>query len=98
MNDLAGKHAAIKDVRGIGLMLAAELDSEQLAKTVAAKMLERHIVINRTSETVLRFLPPYILGKGHVDATILALDEILTEQEAEASIASRTADVLQKRT
>jgi acetylornithine/N-succinyldiaminopimelate aminotransferase len=98
LNELAGKHPAIKDVRGIGLMLAAELDSEQLAKTAAAKMLEKKIVINRTSETVLRFLPPYILGKDHVDATILALDEILTEQEAEASIASRAADVLQKRT
>ena len=44
-----------------------------------AKMLERRILINRTSETVLRFLPPYILGKEHVDEAIDALDTILTE-------------------
>jgi acetylornithine/N-succinyldiaminopimelate aminotransferase len=97
LNDLAGRHSAIIDVRGMGMMLAAELDSEQLAKTAVAKMLERHILINRTSDTVLRFLPPYILGKDHVDATILALDEILTEQESAATVANRTATVLQKR-
>ena len=43
-------------------MLAAELDSADLAKLTVAEMLERHILINRTSDTVLRFLPPYILG------------------------------------
>jgi acetylornithine aminotransferase/acetylornithine/N-succinyldiaminopimelate aminotransferase len=41
-------------------------------------MMERHIIINRTSDTVLRFLPPYILERKHVDAAVAALDEILT--------------------
>ncbi len=45
----------------MGLMLGVELNSAELAKQVAAQMMERHIIINRTSETVLRFLPPYIL-------------------------------------
>ncbi len=36
-----------------------------------------HILLNRTSETVLRFLPPYILEKHHVDAAIEALNEVL---------------------
>ena len=40
-------------------------------------MMERRIIINRTSETVLRFLPPYILERKHVDIAIAALDEIL---------------------
>ena len=42
-------------------------------------MLKRHIIINCTSDTVLRFLPPYILERSHVDTAIAALDEILTE-------------------
>jgi acetylornithine aminotransferase/acetylornithine/N-succinyldiaminopimelate aminotransferase len=61
-------------------MLAAELDSAHLAKHAVAEMLKRHIVINCTSDTVLRFLPPYILETAHVDTAIAALDEILTEQ------------------
>ena len=80
LESLAKKHPAIVDVRGKGLMVAAELDSADLAKDVLAGMLERRILINRTSETVLRFLPPYILGREHVDTAIPALDEVLTER------------------
>jgi acetylornithine aminotransferase/acetylornithine/N-succinyldiaminopimelate aminotransferase len=45
-------------------------------------MLKRHIVINCTSDTVVRFLPPYILERAHVDTAISALDEIFTEHAA----------------
>ena len=79
---LAARHEAIVDVRGLGLMLAAELDSADLGKTVVAEMLKRRILINCTSDTVLRFLPPYILEKSHVDTAIAALDEVLTEHAA----------------
>jgi acetylornithine aminotransferase/acetylornithine/N-succinyldiaminopimelate aminotransferase len=82
LRSLAAKHDAIVDVRGKGLMLAAELDSADLAKLTVAEMLKRHIVINCTSDTVLRFLPPYILERAHVDTAIAALDEILTEHAA----------------
>lgn len=82
---LADKHAAITDVRGKGLMLAIELDSADLAKHAVAAMLERRILINRTSETVLRFLPPYIVSKEQVDSALQALDEIFTEQHAVAN-------------
>jgi len=79
LRGLKEKHDAIVDVRGKGLMVAAELDSAELGKTAVAQMLKRHILINCTSDTVLRFLPPYILEKAHVDTAIAALDEIFTE-------------------
>ncbi len=82
LRKLAKKHEAIVDVRGKGLMVAAELDSAELGKTVVAEMLKRHILINCTSDTVLRFLPPFILKKAHVDTAIAALDEIFTEYAA----------------
>ena len=69
-------------MRGMGLMLAMDMNSADLAKQVVAKMLERRILINRTSETVLRFLPPYIMGREHVDLAVSALNEILTEEGA----------------
>ncbi|HZD47451.1 MAG TPA: aminotransferase class III-fold pyridoxal phosphate-dependent enzyme, partial [Silvibacterium sp.] len=90
LNELAEKHAAIVDVRGMGLMLAAELDSAELAKQVAAEMLGRRILINRTSETVLRFLPPFILGKDDVDQAIDALDSILTAHAPQETGAATT--------
>ncbi len=82
---LALRHSAIIDVRGRGLMIAAELDSADLAKLAVAEMLKRRIVINCTSDTVLRFLPPYILHRNHVDIAIRALDEIFTAQAAHAA-------------
>ncbi len=84
LRGLQKKHDCIVDVRGKGLMLAAEVDSAELGKTVVAEMLKRSILINCTSDTVLRFLPPYILERQHVDTAIAALDEILTEQQAAA--------------
>jgi acetylornithine aminotransferase/acetylornithine/N-succinyldiaminopimelate aminotransferase len=82
LHDVAAKHESVIDVRGMGLMLAIEMNSAELAKRIVAKMLERRILINRTSETVLRFLPPYIMGKEHVDLAVSALNDILTEESA----------------
>ena len=81
---LGKRHDSIVDVRGKGLMIAAELDSADLAKATVAEMLKWHIVINCTSDTVLRFLPPFILTKSHVDTAIAALDAILSENPAHA--------------
>ena len=75
---LKKKHDCIVAVRGMGLMLGAEIDSADLAKRAAAEMMAKRIIINRTSETVLRFLPPYILEREHVDEAIAALDQVLT--------------------
>jgi acetylornithine aminotransferase/acetylornithine/N-succinyldiaminopimelate aminotransferase len=84
LTGLQKKHPSIVDVRGQGLMLAAQLDSADLAKAVLTKLLERRIIINRTDENVLRFLPPFILEPEHVDKTLAAIDEILTEMQATA--------------
>ena len=77
LQDLQAKHVSVNSVRGIGMMLAIELDSADLAKAVVANLLANGILINRTHDTVLRFLPPYIIEKRHVDEVIKALDEAL---------------------
>jgi acetylornithine/N-succinyldiaminopimelate aminotransferase len=87
LESLKSKYECITDVRGMGLMLGLELNSADLAKRIAAQMMERHIIINRTSETVLRFLPPYILERKHVETAISALDELLKANTEYAGIA-----------
>jgi len=78
LQGLQAKHGSVKSVRGIGMMLAIELDSADLAKAVLADLLLNGILINRTHDTVLRFLPPYIIEKKHVDEVVKALDQALT--------------------
>ncbi len=76
---LKSKHKCVVDVRGMGLMLGMELNSADLAKAVVSQMLQRRILINRTNDNVLRFLPPYIIEKQHVDQVIRGLDEVLSK-------------------
>ena len=77
LQELQSKVSAIKSVRGMGLMLAIELDSADTAKAVVGQLLGQGILINRTHDTVLRFLAPYIIEKKHVDEVIRALDRAL---------------------
>jgi acetylornithine/N-succinyldiaminopimelate aminotransferase len=79
LDRLKDKHACVVDVRGIGLMLAMELNSSDVAKAVVSEMLKRKILINRTNDTVLRFLPPYIIQKRHVDEVSGVLDDVLSK-------------------
>jgi acetylornithine/N-succinyldiaminopimelate aminotransferase len=72
-------HPSIVAIRGRGLMIGVELNSDTLAKEVLAGMMERRILINRTHETVLRFLPPYLITREHVDQTITALHDLLVQ-------------------
>src|SRR5262249_37078348 len=82
LQELQFKHDSIREVRGLGLMIGMELESADLAKTIFKQMLERGVVLNRTDETVLRFLPPFILQKQHVDHAIRQLDEALAKTTA----------------
>jgi acetylornithine/N-succinyldiaminopimelate aminotransferase len=78
LQKLAKKHDSVANVRGMGLMLALELKSGDLTKAVVRDLLKQGILINRTHETVLRFLPPYIIEKKHIDELMHALDSALT--------------------
>jgi acetylornithine aminotransferase/acetylornithine/N-succinyldiaminopimelate aminotransferase len=89
LRKLAERHSCILEVRGKGLMIAAELNSAELGKQAVTEMLKHHVVINCTSDTTLRFLPPYIFERKHVDTTIAALDKVFTTY-AEAEAAEKT--------
>ncbi len=69
----------VDQVRGMGLMLAIEIDSEENAKTVSSKALKGGFLINRTADKMLRFLPPLTVERRHIDKLIEELDKILSE-------------------
>jgi len=83
---LQSQHTAIKEVRGLGLMIGVEIESPELAKYIATGLLERRIIINRTHETVLRFLPPFLITREHVDQAIAAIDELLALHTTTSSV------------
>ena len=85
LEKLAEKHGCVREVRGMGLMLGMELDSADTAKRLVQMLLQEHIIINRTHDTVLRFLPPYVIERKHVNSVIAALDAALGKTRSEAA-------------
>jgi acetylornithine/succinyldiaminopimelate/putrescine aminotransferase len=67
----------VRDVRGLGLMVGAELDRE--CEPIVTAMRERRILVNCTDQTVLRFLPPLIVNQANIEETVGCLREVLTE-------------------
>jgi predicted acetylornithine/succinylornithine family transaminase len=76
---LATRHDGIGEVRGLGLMIGAELGGA--AREVVARLLAKGFIANAAHETVLRLLPPFIIRGEHIDEFLNALDSILSEME-----------------
>jgi acetylornithine/N-succinyldiaminopimelate aminotransferase len=72
---LASRHACVREVRGAGLMWGLDLDRPALPVVEAA--LQHGLLINRTSDTVVRLLPPYIITAEEIDEAIGLLDAAL---------------------
>lgn len=72
---LKDRHAAIKDVRGIGLIIGMELDRE--GAEIVNACTEKGFLINCTHEKVLRFVPPLIVRKKEINLLVKALDDVL---------------------
>lgn len=75
--DLARKHPVVREVRGAGLMWGLDLHVDAAPFVQAA--LERGVLINRTAETVIRLLPPFVLTSAEADMAVSHLDAILAE-------------------
>jgi acetylornithine/N-succinyldiaminopimelate aminotransferase len=72
---LCAKFSVVREVRGDGLMLAIELTVP--CKSVVRNALESGFLVNCTQEKVVRFLPPLIVERRHVDELIAALRSIV---------------------
>ncbi len=90
LESLAAKHSSIREIRGLGLMLGIDMTEPGIAKATVQHLLDRGILINRTHETVLRFLPPYIIKKKHVDQVVSALDAALSAHPPAAANSAST--------
>ena len=74
--ELKKQKPIIKEVRGLGLMLGAEL-SEPIADNVCKALQENGFLIGTVAGKILRFLPPLIVTKEDIDKLIACLSEIL---------------------
>jgi len=75
LDELVAKHDLCQEVRGRGLMRGLKLNVP--GKWVVGAALEAGFLVNCTAESVIRFLPPYVIERRQIDELIAALDRIL---------------------
>ena len=76
LHALAARHPSIREVRGEGLIWGLELDRP--AAPVVEAALGKGLLINRTAETVVRLLPPFIITAAEIDEAAGLLDAAFT--------------------
>jgi predicted acetylornithine/succinylornithine family transaminase len=72
---IAARRPAVRDVRGAGLMWGVELAFD--AGPVVRAALGRGLLVNRTAGTVVRLLPPFIVGPADIEEACAILDEAI---------------------
>jgi acetylornithine/N-succinyldiaminopimelate aminotransferase len=75
---LAGRHPAVKEVRGRGLIQGLQLAIP--ARPIVEEALAEGVLFNSTQDSVLRFLPPFLLQEKHVDKGMRVLKKLLRKK------------------
>lgn len=72
---VAERYSAAREVRGRGLIQGLQLDLP--ARPIVEQALAEGVLFNSTQDTVLRFLPPFLLQEKHVDKGVRVLKKLL---------------------
>jgi len=80
LQTIQARHAAVKAVRGKGLLIGMELDRE--VRPVLNRCLEAGLLLSNAGEKVIRFAPPLIVSEEEVRAAAGILDKVLQEVTA----------------
>ena len=77
LDALKEKYDFVTARRGMGLMQGLELDASVPVGQVSSKALEKGLIVITAGSNVIRFVPPLVIEKEHVDEMADILDEVL---------------------
>jgi predicted acetylornithine/succinylornithine family transaminase len=72
---MAARQPIVREVRGAGLMWGIDLDRP--AAPVIETALHLGLLVNRTAETVVRLLPPYVITMSEIDEALVLLEQAI---------------------
>jgi len=81
---LKDKHKIIREVRGLGLMLAAELRFE--VKDILFDGIKEGLLMLYSGKNIIRLLPPLVIDEHTVLSTLTIMDKVLGKEEARRNI------------
>lgn len=82
--ELQKKHKIIRDVRGLGLMLAVELRFD--VRDVLMDGIKEGLLMLYSGRNIIRLLPPLVLDEVKVLKTLEIMDKILTKEEVRRNV------------
>ena len=76
---LQKKSPLIKEVRGIGLLIAIEIvrDKNLKARQITEKLMENGILAKETHDYTIRFAPPLVIKKEDIDWAYSIIEKVL---------------------
>ncbi|MDQ3354031.1 MAG: acetylornithine transaminase [Actinomycetota bacterium] len=72
-----GRLPGVVSVRGLGLLLAVELDGPR-ARQATDAALDRGLVVNAVTPTAIRLAPPLLVSDAEIDEALSILTQVLT--------------------
>ena len=75
LTSLGERSTVVREVRGRGFILGLQLDIP--ARPIVEQAFGAGVLFNSTQDTVLRFLPPFLLQEKHVDKGVRVLKKLL---------------------
>ena len=82
--ELKDKHSIIRDVRGLGMMLA--LESRFDVRDILMDGIKNGLLMLYSGRTVIRLLPPLVMKKEQVSRAVEIMDEILSVEEKRRNV------------
>jgi acetylornithine/succinyldiaminopimelate/putrescine aminotransferase len=69
----------VTEVRGLGLLLAAQLAPGIDAGAVSRRCLDAGLIVNAVTPTALRLAPPLLVTDDEIDRAVAVLEQVLQE-------------------
>jgi LysW-gamma-L-lysine/LysW-L-ornithine aminotransferase len=81
---LGDKHKIIREVRGLGMMLAVELRFD--IKDLLFEGIKNGLLMLYSGRNIIRLLPPLVMDEKIVSETLKIMDQLLTEEEKRRNV------------
>jgi LysW-gamma-L-lysine/LysW-L-ornithine aminotransferase len=81
---LKEKHRIVRDVRGLGMMLALELRFD--VRNLLLDGIRHGLLMLYSGKNILRLLPPLVMDKETISQALETMDELLSEEEKRRNV------------
>lgn len=82
LNELKQEFPLVKEIRGLGLMLALDF-KEEISEKLMKCLLDKGYVVNSVTKSAVRFLPPLTILKKQIDDLVYVMREVISEGDYE---------------